>query len=286
MLVRHAGPRQKGMTASAFKTGHHSMQGEALLTIDVGNSRVKYGMFLAPHGPWPQGLPPCEEAVAVSHQEALQAPPVDRLAGAGNVSMAVLAGVNPGIIAALVAQWPRERWPAPRLLESAADLPLVCRVDAPNSVGIDRLLNAVAANRLREPGRGMLVIDAGTATTVDLIAADGAFEGGAILPGMELSARALHEHTALLPRVDIQAFPSELPRLPGKNTRDAIAAGLFWGQLGALRELASTMAASVEVDLLVTGGAGRLLAASLEEKARFEPDLPLKGLAIAGWRQG
>ena len=85
---------------------------------------------------------------------------------------------------------------------AAGDLPLEVRLERPDMVGIDRLVDAVAVNRLRDAGRPAVIVDVGTAITVDLVSADGAFLGGAILPGIQMSARAMHEFTDLLPLVD------------------------------------------------------------------------------------
>ena len=96
--------------------------------------------------------------------------------------------------------------------------------------GIDRLVDAVAANRLRKSHRPAAIVDVGTAITVDLVAADGAFLGGSILPGIALSARALHEFTDLLPLVDVGELVEPPPAL-GTDTEAAMRSGLFWGAM-------------------------------------------------------
>lgn len=260
-----------------------------LLAIDVGNSRVKFGLFPDVRQDWRSGrlLQPLE-TWAVSSGEPI---PWERLvaradAAAANTRRAAIAGVNPAGVERLLADWPHSLWPAPAVIRGPESLGLTIRVDFPDKVGIDRLLNAVAANVIRPADRPAIVIDTGTATTVDLVSADGAFEGGAILPGFELSARALHQYTALLPFVP----PVELAAAPpplGRNTRDAIAAGVYWGQIGAVRELLSRISTSVLQDaaIVLTGGAAPLLAPHLARPdARLEPDLPLKGLAVVACR--
>ena len=82
-------------------------------------------------------------------------------------------------------------------------------LEQPNHAGIDRILNAVACNTIRPAGTPAVIVDTGTATTVDAISPDGAFEGGSILPGFELCARALHQYTALLPFVTIDELCNE-----------------------------------------------------------------------------
>ena len=121
-------------------------------------------------------------------------------------------------------------------LLAAGDLPLEVRLERPDMVGIDRLVDAVAVNRLREPGRPAVIVDVGTAITVDLVSADGAFLGGAILPGIQMSARALHEFTDLLPLVDVSELTAPPPAL-GTATESAMESGLFWGAVGAIRQL-------------------------------------------------
>ena len=116
-----------------------------------------------------------------------------------------------------------------------------------------------------------------------MVSADGAFEGGAILPGLALSAKALHEYTALLPLVSVMELGQATPEPLGRNTRAAIRSGLFWGQLGAVKELIERQIGS-DADIFVTGGGGALLAEHLPS-ARFEPHLPLQGLVLIAGRK-
>ncbi len=95
------------------------------------------------------------------------------------------SGSHPNGIAGLIEGWPPE-WPAPTTVNDLSRIPSVIRPVAPKNAGMDRILKAVACNVIRPPQRPALVIDTGTATCVDAISADGAFEGGAILPGFEL----------------------------------------------------------------------------------------------------
>jgi type III pantothenate kinase len=156
-------------------------------------------------------------------------------------------------------------------------------VDFPEKVGIDRLLNAVAANVLRPAGRGAIIVSAGTATTVDLVTEDGTFAGGAILAGLELGARTLHQYTALLPLVDVpELLQQDQINALGRNTQDAIRSGLWFGQLGAIREIVGQLAGLLREAplLLITGGNGQRLAAELGHGFQFASDLALRGLAV------
>jgi type III pantothenate kinase len=168
-----------------------------------------------------------------------------------------------------------------------ADLPLVVQVEIPERVGMDRLMAAVAANQLRPMNSAAIVVDAGTAITVDLVSAEGVFQGGAILPGLRLVARALATGTDLLPMVEscLETAPSVL----GKNTTAAIQSGLFWGSLGAVRELIRRLQPhpSSSSTIFLTGGdAARLMPLLSDDecwKGRiwFVEDLVLWGIALA-----
>ena len=164
------------------------------------------------------------------------------------------------------------------------DLPLEIMVAEPHRVGIDRLAAAAAAGLVRRPGRGVIIVDCGTAATVDLVSASGAFLGGAILPGPALMARALAEGTSLLPAV--AALEQETPPvMPGRSTQDAIAAGIGWGIRGAIARLVEEARASigVEADVILTGGWRGVVRDALPGAIEM-PELVLAGIALAADR--
>ncbi|MEN1678356.1 MAG: type III pantothenate kinase [Planctomycetota bacterium] len=271
-----------------------------LLAIDIGNSRAKLGRFDAvaadcqaaaqaatlpiagpvlpePAETFALALPAEPEAAEARQAAAWIA---DHAAG----TRVVVASVNrPGraMIESLLAD--ASLPPAKMLL--AGDLPIEARVDNPGGVGIDRLLAAVAANRLRRPGKPVVLVDVGTAITVDLVTADGAFEGGAILPGVAMASRALHQQTDLLPELGIATLDAA-PDAVGKNTRDAIQAGIFWGAVGAVRELIDRQSDRLTEppQVLLTGGMAPSVARLLggpEITVRYVEHLVLSGIAIA-----
>lgn len=163
------------------------------------------------------------------------------------------------------------------------DLPLEINVEAPERVGMDRLVAAIAANERRERMRPAIIVDAGTAITVDLVDAEGVFQGGVILPGFRLSARALADGTDLLPNVDA-TFRGEPPEVIGKSTTAAIRSGLFWGGVGAIRELVARAASDLDTSpqIFVTGGDAERLTGYLAADAQFVPDLVLRGIVLSG----
>lgn len=164
------------------------------------------------------------------------------------------------------------------------DLPLVVRVIEPDRVGIDRLAAAAAATIVKPPDRPAIVVDCGTAATVDMVSIDGHFLGGAILPGPGLLARALAEGTSRLPAVAaLESAPP--PRMPGRSTQEAIAAGIGWGLRGAIARLVEEArdAGEGNPQVILTGGSAGLLRDVLADAVEL-PDLVLAGIALAAER--
>lgn len=190
--------------------------------------------------------------------------------------------------AGIVAQtWPKHL-PAPTLLTDKSLIPIEVDVDSPEKVGIDRLLNAVAANALRTENQPAIVVDTGTAITVDVVSSTGLFRGGAILPGIRLGAQSLHAYTTTLPLVDVWPLLETVPDVIGRNTEAAISSGLYWGHLGAVKEMISRYAEALAETadpplLLITGGAAVILSPYLRT-ARHVPSLSLQGLALTALR--
>ncbi len=247
-----------------------------LVAVDIGNTRVKLGVFGDPveeQLPQPQTTLSLRSDWSEEEIEAL-------LPAAPSCYTWVLASVHRGGSLRLI-RWLRERGVQHIVKLQHSDLPLVVELEDPRRVGMDRLVNAVAANRLRSPACGAVVMDMGTALTIDLVSARGCFVGGAILPGIAMSARALHEFTDLLPLVTV----SEPPPVVGRNTIEAMQSGLYWGAIGAAREVVAQMLATAgPCEIFLTGGAGPLLVDVLASEVvtpRFVPHLTLAGIAIA-----
>jgi type III pantothenate kinase len=160
-------------------------------------------------------------------------------------------------------------------------------VDEPEIVGIDRLLNAVAANWLKPVTMQAIVISVGTAVTVDLVREFGSFAGGAIFPGPRLMAESLHQFTAKLPLVQMHGI--ELSEPPCKNTITAIQTGISYAILGGSSHLVETMCAGRKQHtwIIMTGGAlgglGEMEDFQLPVKVArtfVYPDLTLAGLRL------
>lgn len=155
-------------------------------------------------------------------------------------------------------------------------LPVEVRVDNPAEVGPDRLVNTIAA--YERYGGEIIVVDFGTATTLDVIAHDGAYIGGAIAPGVNLSLDALHGAAAHLPRIDVTRPPTVL----GRNTLHCMQSGIYWGYVGLIEGIATRIAAERgrEMRLVATGGLSPLFARGSEMIELVEPDLTMRGLVI------
>lgn len=261
-----------------------SFSGHPLLLVDVGNTRVKFGLFREDECRGNQ-LPTCHSFVALRSAEPRFWETVrESLDVLDGEPRSLVTGSNPDEMERLVTEWPLD-WPPPHVLLDRSVLPLTIDVDEPQRVGIDRLLDAIAANVSREPDSPAIVIDVGTATTVNAVSKRGAFVGGAILPGPELCARALHEYTAVLPQVSLDELSREEPTVIGRNTEAAIKSGLYWGHwqavLGYCERMREPLGCPPEPLVLLTGGAGHLYASRIPAGARYEPHLTLQGLAVA-----
>jgi len=155
-------------------------------------------------------------------------------------------------------------------------LPAPPRVDAGTQVGPDRLVNAAGA--FDRHGGDLIVVDFGTATTFDVVAADGAYVGGVIAPGVNLSLEALHQSAAALPHVDI-TLPA---RVVGTNTVACMQSGVFWGYVGLVREICTRITAEQgrAMPVIATGGLAPLFQSGERLFDHFEDDLTMHGLTV------
>ncbi len=165
-----------------------------------------------------------------------------------------------------------------------SDLPLGVKTDQPDRVGIDRLAAATAASHLVQLKNGCIVIDCGTAASVDMVSADKQFLGGAILPGPALLARSLADGTSLLPEVSSLGHGAP-PLMPGRSTNSAIAAGVGFGIRGSVCRLVDEARRDLgpEADIFLTGGWRGIVRGEIPNAREF-PDLVLSGIGIAAVR--
>ncbi len=250
-----------------------------LIAVDIGNARTKFGRFDRPSG---DSLPEPTATLQLDDRQAELDSVVDWLGDVETDELSWwIASVNRPATTRLL-DWVREHRPGDRLtLLAAGDLPITAAVPRPDMVGVDRLLAAVAANHLRGDGRPAIVADLGTAITVDLVSAEGVFQGGAILPGIAMSARAMHEFTDLLPLIETSDL-AEPPAALGTSTVAAMQSGLYWLAVGAVRELIAQLTRDLDrqPEVFLTGGAGPAVAKLIGCSARHVPHLTLAGIAL------
>ncbi len=156
------------------------------------------------------------------------------------------------------------------------DLGIKVNVDRPEVVGADRLVNTIAAHERYEGA--LIVVDFGTATTFDIVTANGDYEGGVIAPGVNLSARALHSAAAMLPRVAISRAQSVI----GKDTVPAMQSGLYWGYISLIEGLVKRIKEEFGAPMTVvaTGGLANVFHAQTEAIDHYDPDLTMRGLML------
>ncbi len=168
----------------------------------------------------------------------------------------------------------------PLIARSGLDWGFRIDVDRPEEVGADRLLNALAAGR--HYGGPLIVVDFGTATTFDVVGADGSYLGGVIAPGISLSIEALHRAAARLPRIGIGRPQAVI----GRSTIPAMQSGLYWGYVSMVEGLVARIRAEHDAPMAViaTGGLAPLLAEGTTVIGRIDPDLTLDGLRMLAER--
>ncbi|MEO6809449.1 MAG: type III pantothenate kinase [Isosphaeraceae bacterium] len=244
------------------------------IVADLGNSRLKWALvgldgFLTGSIALPVDDP---DAWAVAFGDC----------ALSSQDVWAISTVNPPVADRLARFLSDQRVSTIRWYRSAAEVPINHDVEGPETGGADRALAVLAAKEFHAPDRPGLVVSCGTAITVERISADGVWQGGAIAPGLGLSARALHQLTAQLPQINVPEAPTPW----GRGTEAALAAGLFWGSVGAVRELLNRQAEGLSplpwVDW--TGGDAARLAPWIDwPGSRVVPDLVLLGLARAAF---
>lgn len=261
-----------------MKPTMNSRQPHYVFAIHVGHTRTKLGLYEVSKTP---SLPASRWGTSCANEDPFPWQEVGSKTDVAQGSMTfIVTGSNRPRIKHLLDNWSLDRSP-PLTIPDNSRIPISIDVEYPDRVGPDRILNGVAVNRLRPADRPAIIVDSGTATTVDVIARQGSFQGGAILPGIVMGARALHEFTTTLPLIDGREFLVQSPEALGKRTETAMASGLYWGHVGAVKELVHRLSSTVDAvpDLFLTGGAASILAPSFPN-ARLVSDLTLIGTVI------
>jgi type III pantothenate kinase len=256
-----------------------------LVAIDAGNTEVKAaivrdGRVLSVR------RAPTRARVAAYDAEGLVADALGTTGGVGALAAGATA-IDAIALVSVVPPWTEavaelaSRLRRPLLEATPSTIPIAVRGPVRERVGADRLLNAFAALRLH--GAPVIVVDLGTATTVDAVATDGAFVGGSIAAGIGLGMAALASGTALLPRSALDTVPRHAI---GRDTREAMQAGAILGHVGVVAELTRSIRHELAPDgarvtTVVTGGfAAAPWVSLLRDVDVVDPHLTLKGLAV------
>ncbi len=251
-----------------------------LLAIDVGNTNIVLGIFDGGSlvASWrlatDRGRTADELGILTSGlitYRGIDAHAIDGI---------VMASVVPPLTATMIAMAIRYFGRTPVNVDSVTSLGMPVRYDAPAEVGADRIVNAIAAfERYGRPtGRPVIVLDFGTATTFDAISDRGEYLGGAICPGVQISADALFQRAARLPRVDVRKPASII----GRTTVASMQAGLFYGYLGLVEGIVHRMRHELGegAACIATGGLAEMIAPETSVIEAVEPDLTLIGLRL------
>jgi type III pantothenate kinase len=168
----------------------------------------------------------------------------------------------------------------PMVIGENVDLGIEVRIQKPSEAGSDRLVNAIGG--FASYGGPLIIIDSGTATTLDVVSREGAFEGGVIAPGINLSMQALHTAAAKLPRVAIQ----RPDRVIGQDTVGAMQSGVYWGYVGLIEGLIERIKHEYvrPMTVVATGGVASLFVGATNKIDKFDGDLTIRGM-LEIWRR-
>lgn len=256
-----------------------------LLAIDVGNTNIVLGVFDGPALVHSWRLATLRERTAdeigvlvtqfFEHQR-LHVSAIDAIA---------LASVVPPLTGTLVSMGQRYFGVAPLVIDATVDTGMPVLYDNPAEVGADRIVNGVAAYEAfgRADRRRVIVVDFGTATTLDAISAAGEYLGGVICPGIQISADALFQRAAKLPRVDVRKPTTVI----GRTTIGSMQSGLFFGYVDMVEGLVRRVRRELgePAFCVATGGMAEIIAPDTTVIEHVEPDLTLQGLRLIWVRQ-
>lgn len=253
-----------------------------LLAIDVGNTNIVLGVFERDHLAHSWRLATYRERTA--DELGMMVTQLFRHGGLqpGQIDGMILASVVPPLTGMMLEMATRYFGREPFVVDGTSRTGMPVRYEPPSDVGADRIVNGVAAFELygRPAGTPTIVVDFGTATTFDAISAAGEYLGGVICPGIQISADALFQRAARLPRVDVRK-PSAVV---GRTTVASMQSGLFFGYVdmvdGIVRRMRQELGGGRAVATVATGGMAGLIANETGVIDAVNPNLTLIGLRL------
>ena len=251
-----------------------------LLAVDIGNTNIVFGVFAGKRLAMSWRLATWPERTADELWVVVKQLLAERRVRLDQIDGIVVSSVVPPLTQPVTEMVGRGLG-REVLLVDARNAGLEIRYDNPQEVGADRLVNGVAACALYAAGiQPVIVVDFGTATTLDVVSARGEYLGGVICPGVEISADALFQRAARLPRVEVRR-PAELI---GRTTVASMQAGLFFGYVamveGLVQRLRGALADEGDPVCVATGGLARAIAAETGVIDQVDLDLTLTGLRL------
>jgi type III pantothenate kinase len=251
-----------------------------LLAIDVGNTNIVLGVFDGATLVHSWRLATLRERTADELGLLIDALFAHDRVDRNRISAIILGSVVPPLTATMRAMAQRYFALQALTIEPGIETGMPILYDNPAEVGADRIVNAVAAFEKFGRGRSrpLIVLDFGTATTFDAVTAAGEYLGGAICPGVQISADALFQRAARLPRIDVR----KPPRIVGRTTVGAMESGLFYGYVGLVEGLVRRMGEELGGNALcvATGGLADIIAPETPLIQHVDADLTLHGLRI------
>ena len=248
-----------------------------LLAVDIGNTNVVCAVYDGQNQIALWRLPSDVKQDQAFYQNSLTQL-IEDSGKSIHLDGAIIASVVPALTPLLDAAVASVTGEQAMIVGSAdVELGIAVNIDNPKQAGADRLVNAVGAQAAH--GLPTIVLDFGTATTLDLVGENGAYEGGIIAPGVNLSIEALERAAAQLPRLEVRSWDADLPIL-GKNTIAAMESGVFWGYVcmveGLLERLRRRYGATLPA--IATGGLAPLFNGHVIGITTVDPDLTVRGL--------
>jgi type III pantothenate kinase len=251
------------------------MEDKMLLVIDVGNTNITMGVFkgkeLSGTFRMTTKLPRTSDEYGITLKELIERQGIR----SGDIDAVIVASVVPDIMHSLGSALIKYFGIKPMVVSAGIKTGIRIVTENPKQVGADRIVDAVAAYTLY--GGPVIVIDFGTATTYDIVGADGTFEGAVIAPGIRISAHAMTEQAAMLPAIEIKKPDSII----AKETVSSMQAGLVFGQIGQTEYIVKKIkeeSGYTDAKVVASGGLGKMIAAETDVIDIYDAQLTLKGL--------
>ncbi len=254
-----------------------------LLAIDVGNTNITLGVFdgekIVGTFRLNTGIARTSDEYGIVIGDIMELNKIPR----DSIQNVIIASVVPAVMHSLTSAVVKYFHTKPIIVEAGIKTGIRVVTENPKQIGADRIVDAAAAYHIY--GGPVLVLDFGTATTYDLVDADGAFVSGVTAPGIRISAKALWEDAAKLPEIEIKKPKSIL----AKETISSMQAGLVYGQIGQTEYIVKNMikeSGYENVKVVATGGLGGMIAKETDCIDIYDPDLTLKGMRFIFEKQG